>query len=53
MKTLLVIVYLSHTGALDMKSHMMNSMAECKAAGQQIHKNVKAGRVNTVCWGIK
>ena len=53
MKTLLVVVYLSTTGQLDMKDYPMPDMSTCKAKAQALYANVKAGRVNTVCWSIK
>jgi len=52
MKVLLVVVYLSHTGLLDMKEYPMTDMATCKSKAQAIHANVKTGKVNTVCWKV-
>lgn len=52
MKTLLVVVYLSHTGLLDMKDYPVADMATCQSKAQAIRANVKVGKVNTVCWRV-
>ena len=52
MKTLLVVIYLSHSGHLDMKDYPVADMATCQSKAQAIRANVKAGRVSTVCFKV-
>jgi hypothetical protein len=52
MKTLLVVVYLSHTGLLDMKDYPVADMATCQSKAQAIRANVKAGKISTACFKI-
>ena len=53
MKVLLIVVYMSATNAIDMRNYTLADMTTCKAKAREIQANVKAGKVNTVCWSIK
>jgi hypothetical protein len=53
MKTVLVVVYLSTTGLLDVKDYVLPSMDTCRTKAAELSKRVKTGRVNTVCWRLK
>jgi len=53
MKILLVVTYLATSGQPEVFSYEMSSWTECARKGAQLSKNVKAGKVSTVCWRSK
>lgn len=50
MKIWLVVTYLSFHGNLLVNKYEMNSMADCIGKSKEMQKQVRVGKVSTVCW---